>query len=46
MSDILGVAREQVLEQGTGLSQEQLAEVLRTRTTSCPNCSHSRTTSG
>ena len=29
MSDILGVAREQVLEQGVGLSQEQLVEVLR-----------------
>lgn len=29
MSKILDVAREQVLEQGTGLSQEQLAEVLR-----------------
>ena len=29
MSDILDVAREQVLEQGVGLSQEQLVEVLR-----------------
>src|SRR6185312_6358661 len=29
MSDILDVAREQVLEQGAGLSQEQLVEVLR-----------------
>src|SRR5215470_14941880 len=28
MSDILDVAREQVLEQGNGLSQEQLVEVL------------------
>src|SRR3954468_18789488 len=30
MSEILDVAREQVLEQGIGLSQEQLVEVLRT----------------
>ena len=30
MSDILDVARGQVLEQGVGLSQEQLVEVLRT----------------
>jgi len=29
MSDILDVAREQVLDRGTGLSQEQLVEVLR-----------------
>src|SRR3954463_2874659 len=30
MSDVLDVAREQVLERGIGLSQEQLVEVLRT----------------
>src|SRR3954471_7903366 len=29
MNDILEVAREQVLEQGVGLTQEQLVEVLR-----------------